>query len=211
MRKFPNIIITGTPGVGKTTTATQLIELAETESASFSEKIPLKHLSINKIAKQHNFYESYDSELQTHVIDEEKLLDHIEDVIADGAGDGGWVIDWHVCDVFPERWVDLVVVLRCEDTQVFYERLTTSKNADGESRGYEGKKLEENVDAEIFGTVAEEAREAWPEQGQVVELKSVQAEDVEENCERIWEWCKQWVKNNAEKQSGEEEGDGGGD
>jgi len=115
----------------------------------------------------------------------------------------GWVLDWHVCDIFPERWVDLVVVLRCEDTRVFYERLTEGKSADdgqGGSRGYEGKKLEENVDAEIFGTVAEEAREAWPEEGQVVELRSVEVEEVEGNCERIWGWVKQWVEDNAGRQ-----------
>jgi adenylate kinase len=34
------------------------------------------------------------------------------------------VIDWHICDVFPRRWIDLVVVLRAE-TSVLYDRLTS--------------------------------------------------------------------------------------
>ncbi|KAK5943831.1 factor activating pos9 [Knufia obscura] len=196
-RRFPNIVLTGTPGVGKTTTAQQLVELSKSADPS-SSHIPLKHLSINKIAKEQNFYDSYDEELQTNVVDEDKLLDHIEELISDGEGEGGWVIDWHVCDIFPERWVDLVVVLRCEDTNVFYERLTSDKKAEtGETRGYEGKKLQENIDAEIFGVLAEEAKEAWPNEGQVVELQSVQAEQIEENAERIWTWCQQWVKDNA--------------
>lgn len=204
-RKNPNIILTGTPGVGKTTTAQQLVELSESSRASSKTQIPLKHLSINKIAKEQNFYDSYDEELQTNVIDEDKLLDHIEELISDGEGEGGWVIDWHVCDIFPERWVDLVVVLRCEDTQVFYERLTSDKKAEaGEARAYEGKKLQENIDAEIFGVLADEAKEAWPNEGQVVELQSVQAEQIEENSERIWTWCQQWVKDNARRTDGAE-------
>lgn len=198
-RKYPNIIITGTPGVGKSTTAEQLIELTKPGSSSIdaANPIKLKHVSINKIAKEHDLYESYDEELQTHVVAEEKLLDHIDALIEDGSGDGGWVIDWHVCDIFPERWVDLVVVLRCEDTKVFYERLTNKKlTEEGEKRGYTGQKLQENIDAEIFGVIAEEAREAWPGEGAVVELPSVEAEQIEENAERIWRWCQAWVKNN---------------
>lgn len=197
-RQYPNIILTGTPGVGKTTTAQALIELSKAESTDLV--IPLTHLSINTIAKQNNLYESYDSDLQTHVVDEDKLLDHVETLISDGEGKGGFIIDWHVCDLFPERWVDLVVVLRCQDTNVFYERLTTGTKGDsgagGEERGYVGAKLQENIDAEIFGVIAEEAREGWPGEGRVVELESVEAEQIEENAERIWAWCKQWIKDN---------------
>lgn len=202
-RQFPNIILTGTPGVGKTTTAQQLIALSKSDTST-TPSIPLTHLSINTIAKQEDLYESYDAELQTHVIDEDKLLDHIETVISDGEGKGGYVIDWHVCDIFPERWVDLVVVLRCQDTNVFYERLTTgTKGESGEERGYGGAKLQENIDAEIFGVIAEEAKEGWPGEGRVVELESVMAEQIEENAERVWEWCKQWVKDNpSEEQDG---------
>jgi len=202
-RRYPNIILTGTPGVGKTTTAQQLVELSKAPETSPASHVPLKHLSINKIAKEQNFYDSYDEELETNVVDEDKLLDHVEELIADGDGEGGWVIDWHVCDIFPERWADLVVVLRCEDTQVFYERLTSDNKAEtGEKRGYEGKKLQENIDAEIFGVILDEAKEAWPNEGQVVELPSVQAEQIEENAEWIWAWCQQWVQDNAGRSNG---------
>lgn len=209
-RKYPNLIITGTPGTGKTTTSTHLLELSQpsTPADTTTPHIPLKLLNINQIAKKHNFYDSYDEELQTHVVDEDKLLDHIEELIQDGGGEGGWVIDWHVCDVFPERWIDLVVVLRCDDTNVFYERLAAKKSTaasestDGtaaEGRGYTGKKLEENIDAEIFGTIADEAKEAWPDEGRVVELRSVEPEDIEANAERILEWCRNWTKDQAQE------------
>jgi adenylate kinase len=58
-------------------------------------------------------------------------------------------------------------------------------------RDYPEAKLQENLDAEIFGVLAEEARDAFDE-GMVVELKSETAEDIDSNCERILEWMKTW-------------------
>jgi adenylate kinase len=58
-------------------------------------------------------------------------------------------------------------------------------------REYPEAKLQENLDAEIFGVLAEEARDAFDE-GVVVELKSETAEDIDSNCERILEWVKKW-------------------
>ena len=67
------------------------------------------------------------------------MLDLLEEKV--GKGDGGFVLEHHVSDLFPERWFDLVVVLRCNNT-VLYDCLM--------QRGYGGKKLEENCQAEIF-------------------------------------------------------------
>lgn len=39
-----------------------------------------------------------------------------------GSAEGGKILDWHSCDLFPERWLDLVVVLRCDHT-LLWERL----------------------------------------------------------------------------------------
>ena len=185
MRALPNMIITGTPGVGKTTTATQLLSLA----SSASTPLKLKHLSINDLVKTRECHTGYDEDLQTLMVDEDKLMDEVEKEIDDGEGEGGWVIDWHSTAGFAVRWVDLVVVLRCEETDVLFDRLT--------ARGYNDKKVQENMDAEIFGVVTEEAKDGWDEEGEVVELKSVEAEDIEENAERIMEWVTKWVQNNA--------------
>ena len=190
MRQYPNIIITGTPGVGKTTTATSLISLASSSTPS----IPLRHLSINDLVKSRACHEGYDSELQTHIVNEDKLMDEVEKEIADGEGEGGWVIDWHSTEGFAVRWVDLVVVLRCEDTKVLFDRL--------QGRNYPEAKVQENMDAEIFGVVSEEAEEGWGEEGQVVELKSEEAEQVEENAERILEWVVGWRKDQEGKKNG---------
>lgn len=187
MRTLPNIIIAGTPGVGKTTTCTQLLALLSQSTPPLN----LRHLSINDLVKTRSAHSGYDEELQTLIVDEDKLMDEVEKEIEDGGGNGGWIIDWHSTEGFAVRWVDLVVVLRCEETSILYDRLS--------SRGYKDEKVQENMDAEIFGVVAEEAREGWTEEGQVVELKSTEADDIEENAERIVQWVKNWMKDREAK------------
>lgn len=64
-------------------------------------------------------------------------------------------------------------------------------------RGYHEKKLDENIDAEIFGVLLDEAREAFDEEI-VVELNSEQDSDVESNCQRISQWVDSWKERQAE-------------
>ncbi|KAK0739197.1 POS9-activating factor FAP7 [Apiosordaria backusii] len=171
-RTLPNIIITGTPGTGKTTHATLLAE----------RRPELKHLSINDIVKDKECHEGWDEEFQSWIVDEDKLLDAIEDQVKEG----GWIIDWHACDLFPRSWVDLVVVLRVE-TEVLYDRL--------EKRNYPEAKLQENLDSEIMDVLIQEARDSYDEEI-VVELKSGDADELEANVERIEGWLEQWKKDN---------------
>ncbi|KAL9623263.1 MAG: hypothetical protein Q9160_002370 [Pyrenula sp. 1 TL-2023] len=185
MRTLPNVVITGVPGVGKTVHCTQLVE---TDCAS----PPLKHLSINQVVKEKQCHEGFDEDLGSWIVDEEKLLDEIEDQVKDG----GWLIDWHACDVFPESWVDLVVVLKCSKTDVLWDRLN--------ARGYSEKKLQENLDAEIFGVLIEEAKAAFDE-NIVVVLDSEKWEDVEQNCERIKTWIETWMQQRKEENKDGEE------
>ena len=43
------------------------------------------------------------------------MLDSIEDE----AEAGGCLIDFHTCDMFPESWIDLVVVLQTDHTTLW--------------------------------------------------------------------------------------------
>jgi adenylate kinase len=61
-RKNPNIIVTGTPGVGKTTHAEQLARATG-----------LKHVSVNQIVKDEGFHEGKDEETGSWVVDEDKV------------------------------------------------------------------------------------------------------------------------------------------
>ena len=106
-RTLPNILITGTPGTGKTTTA----ELASIASG-------LDHLEVGKLVKEKNLQSGFDEEFQSWILDEDKVVDEMEDKMAQG----GVIVDHHGCDFFPERWFDLIVVLRT-DNGVLYDRL----------------------------------------------------------------------------------------
>lgn len=143
----------------------------------------LKHLPISTVAKERRCIEGFDEELRTNIVDEDRLLDNIEDEVLAG----GVLLDWHVCDLFPKSWADLVVVIRCDST-VLYDRL--------KERGYGERKLGENMDAEIMEVILEEAREAYDEEI-IVELSSNQAEDVENNVERMERWIEQWKSDRA--------------
>lgn len=62
MRPAPNIIITGTPGVGKTT-----------HSEILAERTGLRHVSVNQIVKDKECHEGWDDEYQSWIVDEDKV------------------------------------------------------------------------------------------------------------------------------------------
>jgi broad-specificity NMP kinase len=61
-RKLPNIIITGTPGVGKTT-----------HCESLAERTGLRHLSVNQVVKDKECHEGWSDEFHSLIVDEDKV------------------------------------------------------------------------------------------------------------------------------------------
>lgn len=61
-------------------------------------------------------------------------------------------------------------------------------------RGYSGKKLEDNIQCEIFQTILDEARDSY-KVDIVHELPSNNPEDLEDNLEKISAWIQQYVTN----------------
>lgn len=166
-RGRPNILITGTPCTGKTTLAVELASRAN-----------FKHTNVGDLAKANNLFDGYDEEYDCQVLDEEKVLDEMEDEMAEG----GVVVDYHGCDFFPERWFDIVFVLRTDNT-VLFDRLR--------GRDYNQKKIEDNLQCEIFQTILDEARESY-DVNIVHELASNSSEDLENNLEQIVRWIETW-------------------
>ena len=177
-RIFPNILITGTPGTGKTTTTLAFLDALPPSS-------PYSPIHVGSVVSSLGPSAGVrDPSLDTLVITDEgedRLLDEIEETLRDV--ERGYVIDHHSCGIFPERWVDLVVVLR-GGTEVVFDRLT--------ERGYGEGKIAENVECEIMGVCLEEARESF-EEGVVVELDGGGGEEgLEANVGRLVEWVKRW-------------------
>lgn len=134
----PNIVITGTPGVGKTTVA-----------ARVAAELGLLHVDVGSFARERDLLAEHDAELDTYYMHEDAVLDALEPLMTQG----GVILDHHSCDWFPQRWIHLLVVLTCS-TETLYDRL--------DARGYSQAKLAHNVQAEIMGVVHEEAVNAYP-------------------------------------------------
>ncbi len=158
--RVPNVLITGTPGTGKTS----LASLVAGQSG-------FQHIEVGKWVKERGLHDGWDSELQCFVLDEDKVCDAMEESMSRG----GNVVDYHGCDFFPERWFDLVVVLQT-DNGILYDRL--------QRRGYTGRKLQENIECEIMHVIIEEARVSYREDILRV-LKSNAVEDQEANLELV--------------------------
>ncbi|GMS86705.1 hypothetical protein PENTCL1PPCAC_8880 [Pristionchus entomophagus] len=171
-RQKPNILVTGSPGTGKSTLA-----------AILAEKLGFDQIECSKEIREHGLYEEYDERMQTHVFDEDKLLDHIEERM--DSESGGVVVDFHGCDFFPQRWFDIVVVLRCDNTKL-YDRMV--------ARGYPPEKIRENVQCEIFNSIGEEARESYDEEI-VFEVYSETVEQMNENADKVVDLFSQWMQN----------------
>jgi len=168
---LPNILITGTPGTGKTTTA-----------QSLSERINYRYVNVGDLVIQNNCHEGRDLEYDSYILDEDKICDVLEPLLSGG----GCVVDFHSCEFFPERWFELVLVLHA-NTEVLFDRLV--------SRNYSRKKIDENMESEIMQVVLEAARDSYQEEI-VHSLASNNIEDMESNILRVEEWLHEWKKNN---------------
>ncbi|KAL3658905.1 hypothetical protein V7S43_016048 [Phytophthora oleae] len=174
MTRGPNILVTGTPGTGKTSMCQQLAERSQL----------LTHLNVGDLVKERGLHNGRDEEFDCFILDEDKVCDEMEDMMAEG----GKVVDFHTCDFFPERWFDLVVVLRVDNTTLF-DRL--------HKRGYSEKKVAENVECEIMEVVLQEARESYAPEI-VQELPSRTVEDMESNIDRVLAWVQHWMAQHAD-------------
>eukprot|EP00442_Polarella_glacialis_P050727 CAMPEP_0115072210 /NCGR_PEP_ID=MMETSP0227-20121206/14100_1 /TAXON_ID=89957 /ORGANISM="Polarella glacialis, Strain CCMP 1383" /LENGTH=165 /DNA_ID=CAMNT_0002458925 /DNA_START=86 /DNA_END=584 /DNA_ORIENTATION=- len=153
-RLRPNLLITGTPGVGKTTFCEALAA-----TTGFS------HLEVSKVVKERKLYKEWDDEMDCSIFDEEY------------PGAGGCLLDFHSSEFVEDHWFDLVVVLRA-DTSTLYSRL--------EKRHYSEAKVKQNVEAEIFQTCLEEAREVFEESNVgILELPHDNQEQMEEALRRV--------------------------
>jgi len=130
------IIITGTPCVGKTTVSKKL-----------AAKLDALHIDLAELVKEEKLYSDIDKERNSIIADLDKVSQRIKEVIQEAKGDV--IIDGHyaVHVVNPEA-VDFVFVLRKDPQRL---------KALMERRGYSGKKLWENLEAEILDVCLLEA------------------------------------------------------
>ena len=143
------ILITGTPCVGKTTTAKAL-----------AAKLPnSQYINLTDYAKANNLIVGEDRERNTAIINEEAMQEKLGETI-NASEHANIIIDGHYASaVTPTEHVAQVFVLRRDprELKVFMERA-----------GYSGSKMWENLQAEIIDVVLGEAVEVHA--GRVCEL-----------------------------------------
>jgi adenylate kinase len=129
MRKA--IIITGTPGTGKTTIADLL------------EERDYNVVNVGDLVKEKKLFDFFDEERSSYVINDRKLDAALIELIEKNTSAFPLVVDGHVARLPPEL-VSKCIVFRCSISNL-RQRL--------EVRGYNDSKIDENVEAEIMEVI----------------------------------------------------------
>lgn len=164
---LPNIIVTGTPGVGKTSLS---ILLADKLNEKFQTD-KFIHVNVGKIIHEQKLYTNWNEEFDVPEFDDEKVLEVLEPMIKEG----GKILDFHTVDFIPDELIHLVVLLRCNNT-VLYDRL--------KARNYNEKKIRENIECEIMEVTADDVKECWPQE-KILEVLNEEVEQMENNIDLI--------------------------
>lgn len=127
------VVISGTPGVGKSVLAKGLVRLGfvRLDVSKHYDEISIGYDKVKKC---------YDVDLKKF----ERLVKRLNT-------SEKLVIDSHVAHLLPKKLVDLCIVLVCSDLKELEKRLVKRK--------YSKEKIKENLDAEIFQVCVVEAKE----------------------------------------------------
>ncbi len=132
--------ITGTPGVGKSTVSKLLVERL---NKLYEDKF--EYLNITDVVKENNLYVEKDEDMDSYVVDFQKLNDYIYNILKPKSKN--IIIDGHISHLLD---VDYIIVLRC-NPEIILSRLT--------ERNYDKNKIKENVEAELLDVCLVESLE----------------------------------------------------
>ncbi|MEM4248542.1 MAG: adenylate kinase family protein [Candidatus Nanoarchaeia archaeon] len=134
------IIISGTPGTGKTTLA-----------KSLAKKLGYEYIGITKLIGKHKLAEGYDIVRKCSIVNTKKLNNVLIKLIKTANKEKkSLIIDSHLSHNLPSKYVDLCIITKC-DLKVLQKRL--------QKKHYSKTKIRENLDVEIFDICLNEAKE----------------------------------------------------
>ncbi len=131
------VIVTGTPGTGKTTLSKRL-----------AKALSFEYVDVNQVIKEDQLRSGYDWKRKVIIVDETKLARSLTKRVL--AATRGMVIDSHLSHYLSPSLTDACLVTTC-GLKTLARRL--------KKKGYAAAKVGENIQAEIFDTCAQEARE----------------------------------------------------
>jgi len=140
-KKLPQIVIvTGTPGTGKTVLAKRI-----------AKRYGHEYVDVTGIIKKYRLAECYDRKRKTNIVNEKKLAKLLEKIIQLARKHREkLVIDSHMSHFINPKYVDLCIVTKC-GLKELEKRL--------KKKGYHKAKIEENLESEIFDICFVEAKE----------------------------------------------------
>lgn len=154
------VVVSGTPGVGKTTVAKKLAEIFKFE-----------YLHVSQFAIERKLYVDYDPDRNSYIIDEDRLKEELNEYVKDK--------DVVIESIYPS-FIDnsaKVIILR-KNPLMLYEELRR--------RGWNEIKVAENTMAEALDVILSEALEAFPKE-KICQI-DVTNKPVERIIEQILKW-----------------------
>jgi len=124
----PVFVITGTPGIGKTTI-----------SAIVAKRMSAEHISVTKLVRRYRLQSRFDYKRRSRVVNLVKTRAKLRQLLRKRKEI--MIIDTHLPDAVPREIVERVIVLRC-DPRILKARL--------KAKGWSVRKVQENVLAEML-------------------------------------------------------------
>ncbi len=136
MTKPKTIVVSGTPGTGKTLFAKKL-----------AKELGFRYISIDNLSK--SIYTGYDKARKTKIVDTGRMTAAFQQFLKN-SNDKGIIFESHLAHHLPMKLVTLCIILTT-DIKALKQRLAKRK--------YPSSKIQENLHAEIFETCYNEALE----------------------------------------------------
>ncbi len=130
------IVVSGTPGTGKTVIAKLL-----------AEELGACYVNLSEMVLKEKLYVGYDESRGSYIVDEERVRSRLRELVKDC---NILVVDGHYGEIAPREYVDKVIVLRTDPLEL-EERLRR--------KNWSWEKIRENIAAEILGVCTVNALE----------------------------------------------------
>jgi adenylate kinase len=155
--KHKLIVISGTPGTGKTTLALWL-----------SKKLKIPRLDLHDYYKQ--ISTGYDRSGKCYDIDIKKF----EKLVMEKLKESSLIVDTHIAHLLPKKLVNLCIITTCSNLKKLESRL--------KERKYSKKKNRENLDSEIFQICLNEAKER---KHKIIEVDTAKRSSKDELLDKV--------------------------